>query len=219
MARVHDAGRDSQAKPKATAIRVILFDVGGVLVEVTGIAAILEWLEHRMTAEDIWRLWFRSPAVRGFETGRIDPERFATELLVEMGLDMPIERFLEAFRSWPARLYPGALALVARIPPTYTRALLSNSNSLHWPHVMDELGLGAVFEHRFASHLTGRMKPDDDAFQHALESLGCTASQVFFLDDSEVNVAAARRLGLHAAQVRGATEAERALVRAGLIPT
>jgi len=198
-------------------IRVVLFDVGGVLVEVTGIDVILEWLGHRVSDEEVWRLWFGSPAVRAFETGRIGPVPFATGLLAELGLEMSVERFLEAFVSWPARLYPGALELVSRIPPAYTRAVLSNSNALHWPRVMGDLGLGSAFEHRFVSHLTGRIKPDSEAFQQVLESLGCAPEHVFFLDDSEVNVAAARTLGLRAVRVRGAAEAERALVRAGLI--
>ncbi len=198
-------------------IRVVLFDVGGVLVEVTGIEAMREWLEHRVTDEEVWRVWFRSPVVRAFETGRIGPVPFATGLLAELGLDIGVERFLEAFVSWPARLYPGALELVARIPPTYTRALLSNSNVLHWPRVMGDLGLGAAFEHRFVSHLTGRIKPDRDAFQQVLDSLACAPAEVFFLDDSEGNVAAARALGLEAVRARGAAEAERALRLAGLI--
>ena len=205
------------AGASASGIRVILFDVGGVLVEVSGIAAILEWLEHRVTAEDVWRFWFGSPAVRAFETGRMGAAQFASELLGELDLHVTPEQFLAAFVSWPARLYPGVMELLSRIPSGYTRALLSNSNALHWPRVMDDLGLGAAFEHRFASHLTGRIKPDTDAFQHALEILRCSPEEVFFLDDSEVNVAAAHRLGMRAARVRGAIEAERALVREGLI--
>ncbi len=204
----------------ASAIHVILFDVGGVLVEVSGIATILEWLEDRITAEDVWRLWFGSPTVRAFETGRMSAAQFARGLLGELDLHMTPEQFLAAFVSWPARLYPGVMDLLSRIPSGCTRALLSNSNALHWPRMMDDLGLGTAFalEHRFASHLTGRIKPDTDAFQHALEILRCSPGEVLFLDDNEVNVAAAHRLGMHAARVRGAIEAERALVRAGLIP-
>ena len=32
-------------------IRVILFEVGGVLVELSGLAKLLSWLGHRVTAE------------------------------------------------------------------------------------------------------------------------------------------------------------------------
>jgi len=198
-------------------IRIVLFDVGGVLVEVTGIDVILEWVGHRLTAEEVWRYWFRSPAVRAFETGRMEPEQFAAQLLSELDLDLRADAFLEAFVSWPARLYPGAMELLSRIPPSYTRALLSNSNALHWPRVMDDLGLGAAFEHRFVSHLIGWVKPDPEAFQHAIERLRCAPAEVLFLDDSELNVAAARDLGLRAVRVRGAAEAEQALLLAGVI--
>ena len=101
--------------------------------------------------------------------------------------------------------------LIARIPSNVTRALLSNSNALHWPRVEDEFGLGALFEHRFVSHLTGRIKPDRDAFEHVISSLGCDAASVFFLDDNLMNVEAARDAGMQGAVVRGVDEAEQAL--------
>ena len=75
---------------------------------------------------------------------------------------------------------PACHELIARIPTHVTRALLSNSNALHWPRVEDEFGLGALFEHRFVSHLTGRIKPDRDAFEHVISSLGCDAGQRLF---------------------------------------
>ena len=53
--------------PRAEEIEVVLFDVGGVLLEVHGIAVLLEWFEHRVTPEEVWRLWFASPTARAFE--------------------------------------------------------------------------------------------------------------------------------------------------------
>lgn len=217
MTATSTTGSDASG-PASSDIRIILFDVGGVLVEVTGIEVILGWIEHRLSAEDVWRFWFRSPAVRAFETGRIEPEQFAAEVLGELNLELAPQDFLEAFVTWPARLYPGVTQLLSRIPPSYTRALLSNSNALHWPRVMNDLGLGAVFEHCFVSHLIGWVKPDAQAFEHALATLRCAPSEVLFLDDSELNVAAARHLGMRAVRVCGASEAERALVLAGVIP-
>jgi glucose-1-phosphatase len=198
-------------------IEVVLFDAGGVLVEVHGIAAILEWLEHRVTAEEVWRLWFASPAARAFESGRIGPEEFAAGLLRELELDLSVQSFLDAFVTWPARLYPGTLELLALIPPRYRRALLSNTNALHWPRIVDELGLGAAFEHRFASHLIGKIKPERDAFEHACAALGCEPARILFLDDNRVNVEAALTAGMQAVQVRGIEETRRALERAGII--
>ncbi len=51
-------------------IRVVLFDVGGLLVELSGLAMLLSWLGHRATAEQVRTLWLTSRIVRSFETAR-----------------------------------------------------------------------------------------------------------------------------------------------------
>ena len=196
---------------------VVLFDVGGVLVELNGVATVLGWVADRWTPVELWRKWLHSPAVRAFETGRCDARTFASDLVNELELGVAPDLFLESFAGWPTGLYPGVRELVARIPSNVTRALLSNTNSLHWPRVEDEFGLGAMFEHRFVSHLTGLIKPDRDAFEHVVNSLGCDAGSVFFLDDNLMNVEAARAAGMQGAVVRGIAEAERALQSAGVI--
>jgi glucose-1-phosphatase len=201
----------------ATPINVVLFDVGGVLVQLSGVATVLGWVADRWTPGEVWRRWLHSPAVRAFETGRMDADTFAATLVAELELGVAPALFLESFSGWPTGLYPGAQELVARIPARYTRALLSNSNALHWPRVIDDFGLGALFEHRFVSHLTGRIKPDRDAFEHVASSLGCHPASVFFLDDNLLNVEAARDAGMQAAVVDGVQGAETALRLARVI--
>jgi glucose-1-phosphatase len=198
-------------------VRVVLFDVGGVLVQLSGVATVLGWVADRWTPAELWHRWLHSPAVRAFETGRCDATTFAAELVAELDLGVAPALFLESFAGWPTGLYPGAPELIARIPNHVTRALLSNSNSLHWPRVENEFGLGALFEHRFVSHQIGRIKPDRDAFEHVLGSLGCDAGSVFFLDDNLMNVEAAQAVGMQGAVVRGIDEAEHALREMGII--
>jgi HAD superfamily hydrolase (TIGR01509 family) len=198
-------------------VKVVLFDVGGVLVQLSGVATVLGWVADRWTPAELWRRWLHSPAVRAFETGRCDAETFAAELVAELELGVAPAAFLESFAGWPTGLYPGTHELIARIPGHVTRALLSNSNSLHWPRVEAEFGLGALFEHRFVSHLTGRIKPDREAFEHVISSLACDPADVFFLDDNLMNVEAAHAAGMQGAVVRGIDEAERALRNAAVL--
>jgi glucose-1-phosphatase len=198
-------------------IGVLLFDVGGVLVRLSGVEVMLEWLGNTVTADELWRMWLQSAAVRKFETGQIDANEFSVRVISEFGLAIEPQRFLDAFIGWPTGLYPGTLEMLARIPRSYRRALLSNSNALHWPRVLDDMGLGPAFDSHFVSHLTGRIKPDLEAFEHAVDSLGCKPGQVLFLDDNSLNVEAAQRFGMHAVRVRGATEAQRVLTDLGII--
>jgi len=198
-------------------VRIILFDVGGVLVELSGVPTLHGWLGNRYSSDEIWHAWLHSPAVRAFETGRIDAQTFAQRLIAELAVDVAPQVFLDAFEAWAVGLFPGALELLARIPRSYTRAILSNSNGLHWPRVLDEMGLRNAVDHHFVSHLTGLIKPDDDAFLHVTDTLRCAPAEVLFLDDNLLNVEAARRLGMTAEVVRGPQEAARVLARARVI--
>jgi HAD superfamily hydrolase (TIGR01509 family) len=197
--------------------RVILFDVGGVLVELGGVEALLGWLGPATTVEQLWPIWLRSPSVRAFETGRIEPMPFALGILAELQLDISPQLFLESFAAWPTQPYPGALEMIASIPARYQLALLSNSNMLHWPRVIDDMNFRSCFEHRFSSHLTGKIKPDAEAFEHVVETLRCKAAEVLFLDDNILNVEAARNVGMRSVHVRGIDGARHALKEAGVL--
>jgi HAD superfamily hydrolase (TIGR01509 family) len=204
-------------KSEPNDIRVLLFDVGGVLVQLGGVEAMLEWLGHQISVDELWRRWLQSVPVRRFETGQIDANEFAIGVTSEFGLAVEPRQFLESFTHWPTGLYPGTLEMLARIPRSYQRAVLSNSNALHWPRVQNEMKLGAAFDTHFVSHLTGRIKPDAAAFEHVVESLGCSPASVLFLDDNLLNVDAAKRLGMQAVRVQGIVETQRVLVELKII--
>jgi glucose-1-phosphatase len=198
-------------------IGVLLFDVGGVLVELRGIETMQRWLGGAVGAEELWRKWLRSESVRGFETGQIDASTFAIGVTREFGLALEPHQFLESFMHWQMGLYPGALEMLARIPNRYRRAILSNSNPLHWPQLQNSVPLGTLFERHFVSHLTGRIKPDVAAFEHVMSVLDCEPREVLFFDDNMLNIEAAAALGMRAIQVRGPLEAQRVLSNLGII--
>lgn len=207
------------ASSLASKIEVVVFDVGGVLVEMKGVPTMLGWLGNRVNADEMWKLWLSSPVVREFERGRATPEEFAEQIIQELSLPVGKEEFLAAFKSWLTGLYPGALEVVRSVPARFTRATLCNTSVLHWPRLMEEFELGPAFQHHFASHLTGRIKPDAAAFQLVLDTLHCKPSTVFFLDDNTINVDSARQMGMHAQRVNGPVEARHALIEAGILST
>jgi FMN phosphatase YigB (HAD superfamily) len=198
-------------------IRVVLFDLGGVLVELSGLTLLQSWLGNRMSEEEIYTFWLTSPVVRAFETGKMQPEIFGERLVVELSLPVSGDEFLSAFCSWMQGVFPESVELVRRVPRTFIRASLCNSNALHWPVLMANQDFRQAFDHHFASHLMGKIKPDEEAFQHVLGALGCSAPEVLYVDDSRLNVEAAKKIGINAFQVRGPVEAERVLNQAGVL--
>jgi HAD superfamily hydrolase (TIGR01509 family) len=199
-------------------VEILLFDVGGVLVQLSGVETMLKWMGQDATSDQLWSRWLKSAAVRKFETGQIDEIEFSREITAEFRLCVDPQEFLRSFVEWPTGLYPGTLEMLARIPRSYRRALLSNSNSLHWPRVLNEMNLGSAFDSHFVSHLTGRIKPDAGAFLHVVESIGCVPANVLFLDDNKINVEAARNIGMQAVHVQGTAQVQSALTELKILP-
>lgn len=178
---------------------ILLFDLGGVLVESTGRSALKKLLPH-LIEDQIMQRWLRSPAVTRFESGRTGPQAFAGEFIAEWELGIGEAEFLDNFASWIAGFYEGAPALVESLRPRYRVGCLSNTNAIHWKRLAQARSL---FDHCFASHMTGFMKPEREAYEHALEELRVPAEHVYFFDDLAPNVAAAREAGINAFQVSG----------------
>ena len=202
----------------ADSIDVILFDLGGVLVELAGVEKMLEWSRGISTTEELWRRWLNSDAVRRFETGAIGRDAFAEALIAEFGVPVGPEEFLGAFTWWPRSVLPGAFELLAAMRGRYRIASVSNTNEIHWARFSNAWSLPQAFHHNFPSHLVGKLKPDTDYFLHVLEAVGAPAHRVLFIDDNAINVDAAARLGIHTRRVAGVDGARRAFAELGLLP-
>jgi len=192
---------------------VVVFDLGGVLVESRG-REVLRALLPQLGEHEVMERWLASPAVDRFERGRSEPREFAREFLAEWNVALTAEEFIESFAGWVTGFFDGAEELVRALRPRCRVACLSNTNALHWarlPH------LPALFHDCFASHRTGLMKPERAAFEHALAALGAAPHEVLFLDDLAPNVAAARSVGMRAHQVAGFADIEPILRAAGLL--
>ena len=198
-------------------IEIILFDVGGVLVELTGVDQMMAWTENRHSVEELWRLWLESPTVRDFESGSIEAEAFACRLVEEFELSTQPDTLLASFDGWIAGPFPEAVPLLDRLRDRYRLGTLSNTNKRHWPIFLDRMGMGPRFDHHFPSHETGKLKPDRECFDNVILLLGVDPSHLLFLDDNEINVIAARESGLQSERVVGAIEAENRLKEMGLL--
>jgi putative hydrolase of the HAD superfamily len=196
--------------------KIILFDLGGVLVELTGVPVLLQWTKHRYDEESLWEAWLNSPAVRSFEKGYSTAEQFSDAFITEMDLPVGKDEFIQNFKRWPKGLFPGVPNLMENLKNKYTLACLSNSNVLHWPILMKNMGLENMFQYHFASHLIHKLKPDRESFEYVLKQMGCKASSVLFLDDNDINVKSAQKIGMTAYRVTGPGDIAHAFEQAGI---
>ncbi len=191
---------------------VVLFDLGGVLVEFSGFESLPAMLAGDPGIDETRRRWIASPAVAAFERGGLPAEEFAEAFAREWELRVTPQEFLSAFVAWAKDFYPGARELVAEVRARTRVACFSNTNPLHWHRNFEVFGIPQSFDVAFASFELGAVKPEEAAFAEVVHRLGCQPAEILFLDDTEVNVEAARRAGLHSALARGVAGARRALV-------
>jgi glucose-1-phosphatase len=202
----------------AEPVDLVLFDLGGVLIEVAGVRAMLE-LTGIASEEELWRRWLTCRWVRRFESGRCSETDFAAGVVADWQLELSPAAFLAAFQDWPTGPLPGAAELVAQTRASVATGCFSNTNALHWHDHIAAWPLTGLFDHRFLSFELGLLKPDTAAFAQVAGLLEVPAERVLFLDDNAVNVAGAAAAGFQAARAAGVHEARQRLAEAAVLGT
>jgi putative hydrolase of the HAD superfamily len=194
-------------------IQLVLLDLGGVLL---GLNDPVDTFSLDLEHEEFLETWLLSPAVRRLETGTIDTEQFAIEIVAEFALPYAPKEFIRRFHCWPNALFDGVPELLDTISKSHQLALLSNTNAIHW----DREDIAEHIEPRlhgtFLSFQTGHMKPDLVAYEDVLHHFGVGAANVLFLDDNRLNIVAAQRCGMHAMLTRGFDSLAENLSQAGI---
>lgn len=197
-------------------ISAVLFDVGGVLIELNGLPSIAKLLDSDQSLENIYQYWMAAPSVIGHETGKLSTDEFANEVVKDLQLNITPAAFMENFATWIVGTFPDTFDLLASIPNSVKVAALSNTSDAHWKEV-EKTGLTDKIEHLFLSHEIGHLKPSPPAFQAAVDGLNVPAKEIIFFDDVLENVDAANAFGFNAHQVLNPNEAKQILIQHGLM--
>ncbi|MFC6632113.1 HAD family hydrolase [Microbulbifer taiwanensis] len=196
-------------------IEVVLFDLGGVLIELRSSPLPPEWLSSGQTFDSIG--WFQSETALRFECGELSPDEFARRLQRDLGLEVDNAEIIDQFTRWPIGLFAGARDLLLQLRKSHHLAALTNTNELHWPRLVNEFRLPQYFSQIFASHRMALAKPDLRAFRHVMDALNVAPERVLFFDDNPTNVIAARRLGIRARQACSVEQVKVHLQESGLL--
>ena len=200
---------------RKTKFEVLLFDLGGVLMDFAGFEELAKLLPGAPHRSEIRERWIRSKTVQLFERGEITPRQFADGVIEEFQLDLTPKEFLTSFVEWARGPYPGANSLLRSLRSEYRIAALSNSNELHTP--LHRRRFERAVDTFFFSDEIGHVKPERDIFEHVINDLDVQPRQIAFFDDTPVNVEAAREAGIEAHRADGLAALEAQLHSLGII--
>lgn len=179
-------------------MRVVCFDLGGVLVEINH-----HWKGALLDAgfpEEVADR-FDVPLVdlepfNDYQKGRLSLDDYLSELARFLGSST--ERALAAHNAILRTAYPGIPELIEDVHRAgWVSGVLSNTNAPHWEAMHSEPRLAVLKTIQFpiASHLIGAEKPDPAMYRAFEAASRATGDEITYFDDGIGNVEAARVLG------------------------
>lgn len=184
-------------------IKAVIFDFGGVLVTMTDDRPRIQLAESLgVPLTHLDELVFFSRTAQLASMGEISVEAHWEAVGNALGIplvDMP--GFLEQY--WSAddvnwRL----LDTIRSLSPRYKVGLLSNAWDDLRQTMHDRWNITELFDVMIISAEVGMVKPDPRIFHLAVDRLGVQPAEAVFIDDMQMNVEAARKVGLSAIQFR-----------------
>jgi putative hydrolase of the HAD superfamily len=195
------ASRYDLAMPAPSSVRLVCFDLGGVLLRICRSwtegcrAAGLDLRSGPAFGDDPLSASPRNHLSRLYQTGRIDCSEYFGNLadaVDHLYTPAEIERIHHA---WIIEEYPLVGRTIDHIHAAGLRtAALSNTNHAHWQR-MREFPAVMKLHHRLASHELGMAKPDPAIYRAAEQRLGVNGAAILFFDDLIENIDAARSVG------------------------
>jgi putative hydrolase of the HAD superfamily len=196
-------------------IQALLFDLGGVLIEIDFERVFRHWARHsRLTAAAIRERFEVDTAFQRHERGEIDGAAYfdhLRRLLLLEGSDAEIAAGWNAVFVGPIE---PTLALIRRVRERLPCFCFTNTNPTHqasWSQAFPELG--SLFEEIFVSSELGMRKPEPLAFETVAAGMGIPPARILFFDDLAQNVEGARSAGMRAVLVRSPEDVREGLVR------
>lgn len=187
-------------------IKFIFFDMGKVLLDFDHQRLTRQVAElARKTEADMDRLLFHEPhdLENRFERGELNGEEFHSSFCELTGCEVSKSDLLEAVADIFWLNVPIVNLLTQLQIADFPMAVLSNTCSAHWEWAEQKFTvLDQYFQHRILSYEEKSMKPDAKIYESAIalakKLVGCETGEIFFTDDKQENVDAARVAGMQA---------------------
>ena len=99
-------------------------------------------------------------------------------------------------------IYLETLELARKLRGKYKTAYYTNYSRDYWKIVQEKFDITPYFDFGIVSFTINSRKPESKGFTAILDHFGFRGDEALFLDDSEKNVDAARKLGINAFHVK-----------------
>lgn len=192
-------------------LKVIIFDFGGVLINLNRQAAVDKLIALGVhDADALLNNYVQSGLFLDLESGKITADEFRAALRSQYQLaGITDEQIDEAFLAFLLDVPESKLQMLRQLKSTARNAagesvrivMLSSTNCIHFPYCIKkhfEYGgykMSDYFDALYLSYEMKASKPDEEIFFKLLEAEQVKPCECLFLDDGPRNIETAERLG------------------------
>ncbi len=183
-------------------IKNIIFDLGGVLVDLDREACIAEFRKLGYPqADDMLNTYRQKGIFKELEMGTVTPQELYNYISVDAGHYIEPEKINQALYAFLIGLPVYKLEMLLELKKSYNIFMLSNTNAIMMPYMektlfsQQGLKITDYFHRLFLSYEMGMLKPDREIFEAILAQADIKAEESLFIDDSAINVESALSMG------------------------
>jgi len=186
-------------------IKIILFDLGGVIINLypektfkafAELAGIDEW--------DVMDAYKEAEFFKLHEQGIMNNEHFRDKLRKALNVITDDASIDKAWNAMLGDIPKDRIEAIKTFKNDYQCMVLSNTNSIHEQCFHSILSqshrfnhLNELFDKVFFSHELTDRKPEPSIYQKVQKACGVELNEILFLDDSKENIEAAKSVGMH----------------------
>jgi putative hydrolase of the HAD superfamily len=203
VSRRRDPPRPRAEVSPAISVRAIILDFGGVLWDMRwDVAQELDRL-HGLPHSSVFQTLYRTDLWRDIERGKGDPAAWmeAAHRELEARAGRPLPRLHEQWRASQRAIAPN-LELVKALRARYRLSILSNADISLRRRLEHDIRIHHLFDDIVCSAEVGMAKPEPAIFALAAARLELPPVECMFVDDWDLNVEAAREVGMQAVLYR-----------------
>jgi glucose-1-phosphatase len=185
-------------------IKNIIFDLGGVILNINPDAAIDSFCKLGFQGDlTDGKLAYSDEIFYNLQTGSVAPDEFIER--IKTILKNPLIKNQEIDAAWCSMIGdipPSRVKTIQKLRKNYKIFLFSNTNKIHVDYLEKKFRnrygshFASMFDDVYYSHEIHLAKPDLKSFQKVIELSGIEPEETLFIDDIKENIEGAAKAGL-----------------------
>ena len=186
---------------------VVLFDLGNVIIKPADVRKVYEKLVCKVSYERFKDVWENHANVYLWHLGKISNTDAMKFILDKVGSPNTVKELECAFANLYSTeiLNKDTIEIIRSLKKQKIKiGVLSNLRTLDLDYLKKIFDIN-VFDYHFWSCEINLLKPHREIFQYVINHIGCQPNEIYYFDDHEPHVAAAKQLGINAYVADGGT--------------